>query len=208
MHNNSQADALLSHAAHELESLRASTGPFPVACCRLLWSIPGNDRCVDCGSRNPEWANVSFGTLVCIQCSGRHRSFGVHISKVRSVHMDAWNHSQVLCMLEGGNEQLLNFLIVIKWEMDRLRKSNPRDITRKQHRSIEHSLRCTPNKSVVLESTQVEQFLDNEVAGIRSTLPKAPRLRSQLWFYSLRSRREWNHVYKGGAILCRLINAT
>jgi hypothetical protein len=109
MHNNPQANALVSLAADELESLRSSTGPYPVACCRLLWSIPGNDRCVDCGSRNPEWANVSFGTLVCIQCCGRHRSFGVHISKVRSVHMDAWSHSQVLCMLEGGNEQLLNF---------------------------------------------------------------------------------------------------
>merc|ERR1711977_104676 len=37
------------------------------------------------------------------------RSFGVATSRVRSISMDSWSHSQVLAMLEGGNDQLENF---------------------------------------------------------------------------------------------------
>ncbi len=32
--------------------------------------------------RGPRWASVNLGIFVCIQCSGIHRSLGVHISKV------------------------------------------------------------------------------------------------------------------------------
>ena len=32
---------------------------------------------------------------MCLECSGRHRSLGVHISFVRSVAMDSWNDKQV-----------------------------------------------------------------------------------------------------------------
>mmetsp|Transcript_24844 Transcript_24844/g.58288 ORF Transcript_24844/g.58288 Transcript_24844/m.58288 type:complete len:237 (+) Transcript_24844:92-802(+) len=83
--------------------------PFPVACKDLLHSLPGNRSCVDCPTRDPEWAAVSYGALVCIKCSGRHRSLGVAISQVRSVSMDHWTHKEVVMMLEGGNAQLEGF---------------------------------------------------------------------------------------------------
>lgn len=83
--------------------------PFPAGCRKLLRSLPGNNKCVDCGNRNPDWASVTYGVLLCVNCSGRHRSYGVATSRVRSVSMDTWSHSQVLAMLEGGNEQLDNF---------------------------------------------------------------------------------------------------
>jgi ADP-ribosylation factor GTPase-activating protein 1 len=38
-----------------------------------LRSLPGNDSCVDCGTKNPQWASVSYGTLFCLECSGQHR---------------------------------------------------------------------------------------------------------------------------------------
>ena len=111
---------LLRKVANELEALRCHDSatrndihcdgaPFPRSCRQLLRSIPGNAQCVDCGRRNPDWASVSYGVLLCTTCSGRHRSYGVSVSRVRSVTMDCWSHSQVLAMLEGGNDQLKNF---------------------------------------------------------------------------------------------------
>ena len=47
--------------------------------------LPGNDKCVDCGSNHPQWASVTYGALMCLECSGAHRGMGVHISFVRSV---------------------------------------------------------------------------------------------------------------------------
>lgn len=36
------------------------------------------------GCRGPRWASVNLGIFICMQCSGIHRSLGVHISKVRT----------------------------------------------------------------------------------------------------------------------------
>jgi hypothetical protein len=82
---------------------------FPRNCRRLLYEIPGNTHCIDCGNPNPEWASVTYGILLCVNCSGRHRSYGVNTSRVRSITMDAWSHNQVLALLEGGNHQMKRF---------------------------------------------------------------------------------------------------
>lgn len=63
---------------------------------REIRAAPGNGVCADCGTADPEWASISLGILVCIQCSGVHRSLGVHISKVRSLRLDYWEPEHVL----------------------------------------------------------------------------------------------------------------
>mmetsp|Transcript_31656 Transcript_31656/g.79417 ORF Transcript_31656/g.79417 Transcript_31656/m.79417 type:complete len:487 (+) Transcript_31656:472-1932(+) len=64
---------------------------------------PANKVCVDCATNNPQWASVSFGIFICLECSGIHRSFGVHISFVRSLTMDSWSDIQLAKMKAGGN---------------------------------------------------------------------------------------------------------
>ena len=106
-------DPLLELASSELEKLRLEPEEkyhsFPKACLILLKSVEGNAQCVDCGDNDPQWATVSYGALLCLQCSGQHRSLGVQISSVRSITMDHWSHAQVLALLEGGNAQLRDF---------------------------------------------------------------------------------------------------
>eukprot|EP00746_Dinoflagellata_sp_MGD_P134311 gnl/MRDRNA2_/MRDRNA2_68144_c0_seq2.p1 gnl/MRDRNA2_/MRDRNA2_68144_c0~~gnl/MRDRNA2_/MRDRNA2_68144_c0_seq2.p1 ORF type:complete len:496 (-),score=96.60 gnl/MRDRNA2_/MRDRNA2_68144_c0_seq2:41-1528(-) len=73
-------------------------------------ALPGNDMCADCTNLNPQWASVTYGTLVCLECSGHHRSLGVHLSFVRSVEMDSWKQRQIDAMEKsGGNAALVNF---------------------------------------------------------------------------------------------------
>ncbi|KAG7471061.1 hypothetical protein MATL_G00120430 [Megalops atlanticus] len=64
----------------------------------------GNQQCCDCGERDPRWASVNLGITMCIECSGIHRSLGVHLSKVRSLTLDSWEPEQLklLCIL--GND--------------------------------------------------------------------------------------------------------
>ena len=42
---------------------------------RDLQSQPGNKICVDCSQKNPQWASVSYGVFMCLECSGKHRGF-------------------------------------------------------------------------------------------------------------------------------------
>lgn len=48
-----------------------------------------NNACCDCGSiKNVDWISINLLIVVCIDCSGVHRSMGTHISKIRSLTLD------------------------------------------------------------------------------------------------------------------------
>jgi len=68
-----------------------------------LLEIPGNEVCADCNAEGPQWASINFGVTLCIECSGIHRSLGVHITKVRSITLDTWEPEILKVMAELGN---------------------------------------------------------------------------------------------------------
>jgi len=76
----------------------------------IVKALPGNKECCDCGQKNPQWASVSFGNIFCLECSGIHRSLGVHISFVRSIAMDSWTEKQLSLMKNGGNKKCNDYL--------------------------------------------------------------------------------------------------
>ncbi|KAK7203142.1 ARF GTPase activator [Myxozyma melibiosi] len=48
-----------------------------------------NAICADCGnSSKVEWVSINLMVVLCIECSGLHRSLGTHISKMRSLTLD------------------------------------------------------------------------------------------------------------------------
>nr|XP_056719519.1 arf-GAP with coiled-coil, ANK repeat and PH domain-containing protein 1 [Euleptes europaea] len=65
--------------------------------------LEGNAQCCDCREPAPEWASINLGITLCIECSGIHRSLGVHFSKVRSLTLDSWEPELVKLMCELGN---------------------------------------------------------------------------------------------------------
>lgn len=69
-------------------------------------SVAGNSQCGDCGQSDPRWASINLGVLLCIECSGIHRSLGVHCSKVRSLTLDSWEPELLKLMCELGNSTM------------------------------------------------------------------------------------------------------
>ena len=64
-------------------SLAVRPPPRGVADPSLPPSLLLSQACVDCGAKGPAWASVSYGIFMCLECSGKHRGLGVHLSFVR-----------------------------------------------------------------------------------------------------------------------------
>ncbi|GBG30349.1 Arf-GAP with GTPase, ANK repeat and PH domain-containing protein 1 [Hondaea fermentalgiana] len=93
-----------------------------------LRTRPENKKCFDCPSKNPRWCSATYGIFICLDCSGRHRSLGTHVSYVRSAEMDTWKPEHLIAMFLGGNRRATEFFKQQGW-----RTSGSQDFEEKYH---------------------------------------------------------------------------
>ena len=67
-----------------------------------------NQQCFDCFASEIEYASVSHGTLICINCAFEHADLGTTISFVKSLK-DSWTVKQLKMMTLGGNSTIQKF---------------------------------------------------------------------------------------------------
>lgn len=71
------------------EKSTSTTKSSPSRFTTIRNADPSNSVCADCGSTSKvEWCSINLAVIVCIDCSGVHRSLGSHISKMRSLTLD------------------------------------------------------------------------------------------------------------------------
>ena len=94
-------------ALFAMTSLKAQVSEREATAIRkrlVTWAREKNPACAECGRANPTWASVNLGVLVCLECAGRHRSLGVHISKMHSISLDTVLPEEARFLISMSNE--------------------------------------------------------------------------------------------------------
>ena len=87
---------------------------------KRLMTKNNNSVCADCKTKGAAWASLDFGVFVCINCSGIHRSFGMHITRIRSTKLDSWIVGDYKMLEAVGN-----YTANLYWEYGLRNKEQP-----------------------------------------------------------------------------------
>jgi len=98
--DKTRKDGDVSAVANNVSTMQSMSPKNPI----INEILTQNLSCADCGQMHPEWVSLNLGVLICIECSGVHRSLGVHLSKVRSLKLDQLSKAEYSLVQGLGNE--------------------------------------------------------------------------------------------------------
>ncbi|KDN47621.1 hypothetical protein RSAG8_03411, partial [Rhizoctonia solani AG-8 WAC10335] len=131
-----------------------------------LVQLPGNEVCADCKSRAPRWSSWNLGIFICVQCASIHRKIGTHVTKVKSVNLDAWTKEQVESVKNMGN-----IASNAKW--------NPNESRHPPPTNLEESERDSEMEKYIRAKYETKKFLDRKPAVSSSSSFSTPVVSSQ-----------------------------
>ncbi|GJJ74125.1 hypothetical protein EMPS_06483 [Entomortierella parvispora] len=144
-------------------------------------SHPSNSFCAECGAKNPDWCAINLGILICIECSGIHRSLGTHISKVRSFTLDTTSYTRDLFdFIRAVGNNVSNDI----WEA-RLVQTASVPVTQDENQQQQQQQQQTQPQEVVFRKPVVNDGREYKVAFIqkkyieRAFVDKKRRLASE-----------------------------
>lgn len=177
--SSTQSNSTLQTSIFTNQNISKMNNHSPKSDSTKILSIRGNEKCADCDCEGPVWASINLGITLCIECSGVHRSLGVHVSKVRSLLLDHLDFEQVNVMMELGNA-IVNKIYEYKWTMNKFEPTS----------NINEDLLTEINKDSFNEQAENESLLTNSNTQNSVTLPiekidsKSNRSQRERWIRS------------------------
>ena len=159
--------------------IRTNSNSFEENPSKLLQIVRDADQsncwCADCGSGvKTEWVSINLGVVLCIECSGIHRSLGTHITKIRSLTLDTTSFSTdiVELLLQVGNKL---FNTVWEGKLSSTEKPTP-SATREQRlkfitskyvdRAFVAPISPTLSRYSTAEETLLASIKQNDIKGV------------------------------------------
>ena len=74
-----------------------------------LLSIPGNNKCLECGNTSIEWVSFPTSIFLCQSCSREHKSFSKK-ETIKSLSISEFTERELSKLSIGGNDRYLSIL--------------------------------------------------------------------------------------------------
>lgn len=134
---------------------------------KIINQHDSNRRCCDCNSINDvDWISTNLLCILCINCSGIHRSMGSHISKIKSIKYDNFdNNLELIYLLENFiSNKVINSIYESKLKLLEKITPNVNDSVRLKFINDKYFLK----KFVSHKSNDINKLLENLVTAMEA----------------------------------------